>query len=383
MDTPRIFVNPLLTNAMSIAPFKRTATVLALASLLSACSVLQEDKINYQSAAKAPTLEVPPDLTQLRKDSRYAIESTSATALGFQNAGSRVVDAGTAANELGPVKMERQGNQRWLVTRLPADKIWEPLREFWTSNGFVLVTDAADVGIMETEWAENRAKLPQDFIRKTLGKVLDSFYSTGERDKFRTRVERNAEGGADIYITHRGMIENYADAQKDRTIWQPRPSDPELEIEFLRRLMVKLGTSPEAAKTATASTKPAENTASQVSTVNGQPVIVLQDSLDRAWRRTGVALDRSGFTVEDRDRSAGVYFVRYVASVTKTEPSGFLGRLFGSKNDTPSTLTKYQIRLTSTGDNQSSLRVLNAAGQAETSAQDAERILKLIAAELR
>jgi outer membrane protein assembly factor BamC len=249
MDTPRIFVNPLFFYAMTNLHFKRSATVLALASLLSGCSMLQEDKIDYKSAAKAPTLEVPPDLTQLRKESRYALESTSTTASGFQNAGSRVVDAGTAANALGPVRIERQGNQRWLVASLPADKIWEPLREFWTSNGFVLTTDAPDIGVMETDWAENRAKLPQDFIRRTLGKVLDSLYSTGERDKFRTRVERNAQGGVEIYITHRGMIENYTDSQKSSTIWQPRPSDPELEIEFLRRLMVKLGTSPEVAKT--------------------------------------------------------------------------------------------------------------------------------------
>jgi len=375
-------VNPLFFNAMPSVPFKRTATVLALASLLSGCSLLQEDKIDYKSAAKAPTLEIPPDLTQLRKESRYAIESTSATASGFQNASSRLVDAGTAVNALGNAKIERQGNQRWLVTTQSADKVWEPLREFWTSNGFVLVTDAPDVGIMETEWAENRAKLPQDFIRRTLGKVLDSLYSTGERDKFRTRVERNAQGGVEIYITHRGMIENYTDVQKDRTIWQPRPSDPELEIEFLRRLMVKLGTTPEAAKTATVAASSTE-TSSQVSSINGQPVIVLQDNLDRAWRRTGVALDRSGFTVEDRDRSAGMYFVRYVAAGTTTEPTGLLGRLFTSKKDTPSTLTKYQINLTSSGENQSTLRVLTASGQPQPSAQDAERILKLIAAELR
>jgi outer membrane protein assembly factor BamC len=382
MDTPRIFVNPLFFNAMPTLPFKRTATVLALATLLSGCSMLQEDKIDYKSAAKAPSLEVPPDLTQLRKESRFALESTSNTASGFQNAGSRVVDAGTAANAMGPVRIERQGNQRWLVASLPADKVWEPLREFWTGNGFVLTTDAPDIGVMETEWAENRAKLPQDFVRRTLGKVLDSLYSTGERDKFRTRVERNAQGGVEIYITHRGMIENYTDNQKGSTIWQPRPSDPELEIEFLRRLMVKLGTSPESAKTATAVVSAAD-TSSQVSNLQGQPVIVLPDNLDRAWRRTGVALDRSGFTVEDRDRSAGVYFVRYVAAGTTNEATGFLGRLFSSKKDVPSTLTKYQISITSSGDNQSTLRVLTASGQPEASAQDAERILKLIAAELR
>ena len=376
-----MFVYSSLIDTLSRAPLKRTTCVLALATALSACSVLQEDKIDYKSAAKAPTLEIPPDLTQLRKESRFAIESTSATASGFQSAGSRVTDSGTAANALGNVKMERQGQQRWLVVSLSADKVWEPLREFWSSNGFVLVTDSPELGIMETEWAENRAKLPQDFVRRTLGKVLDSLYSTGERDKFRTRVERNAQGGVEIYITHRGMAENYADAQKERTVWQPRPSDPELEIEFLRRLMVKLGTSPEAARTA-AQAETASVTASQISTLNGQPVLVLQDNLDRAWRKTGVALDRSGFTVEDRDRAAGVYFVRYVAAASEAESGGFFGRLFGGSKGTPSALNKYRLSLASSGNLQTTLQVLNASGQAESSA-NAERILKLIAAELR
>lgn len=369
----------LLPLTTSIQTAQRTAVVAALAILTSACSVLEEDKIDYKSAAKAPTLEIPPDLSQLRKESRYALESNSATASGFQSASARVVDAGTAANQLGDVRMERQGNQRWLVVARPADQLWEPLKEFWTSNGFVLLTDSPDVGIMETDWAENRAKIPQDVVRKTLGKLLDSLYSSGERDKFRTRVERNAQGGVEIYITHRGMVENYTSPQKERTIWQPRASDPELEIEFLRRLMVKLGGSAESAKTSTAS--PAPVATSTVSTLDGQAVIQISDTLDRAWRRTGVALDRSGFTVEDRDRSKGVYFVRYVPpGTTEDKEPGFFARMFSGKKEVAA-LSRYRIAL-SEKDNVSTIRVLDANGQAETSG-NAERILKLLANELR
>ena len=360
-------------------PLQRTATVAALAVLLSACGVLEEDKINYKSATKASTLEVPPDLTQLRKESRYSLESTSATASGFQSAAGKVSDAGTATNVMGDVKMERQGNQRWLVVARPADKVWDPIIEFWKNNGFNLVTESQDVGIIETDWAENRAKIPQDFIRQTLGKVLDGLYSTGERDKFRTRIERNAQGGVEIYITHRGMVENYSNAQKTSTIWQPRASDPELEIEFLRRLMVKLGASPEAAKSATATET--KVTATSVATVDGQPTIALNDSLDRVWRRTGVALDRSGFTVEDRDRAKGVYFVRYVAPGTTGQEPGFFDRLFSSKKEVP-TLSRYRITLTGKGEAQSLIQVMDANGKPEE-AVNAERILKLIANELR
>lgn len=366
-------------RTLSLTAAQRAAFAAILVVVLCGCSVLEESKVDYKSAAKATTLEIPPDLSQLRKDSRYALESNSATASGFQSAGTRIADAGTAANVLGDVRMERQGNQRWLVVARPADKVWEPLREFWTSNGFTLVTDSPDVGIMETDWAENRAKIPQDFIRKTLGKVLDSLYSSGERDKFRTRVERNAQGSVDIYITHRGMAENYTNAQKDQTVWQPRASDAELEIEFLRRLMVKLGASPEDAKSA-ASPSSAPQVAS-VSTVDGQPTIQINDNLDRAWRRTGVALDRSGFTVEDRDRSKGVYFVRYVSTGTpEGQAPGFFARLFSSKKE-EAALSRYRIALTEKG-NTSLVRVLDANGQAETSG-NAERILKLLANELR
>lgn len=375
-----MFVNHTPNASMAALSCTRLATVLAIAASLSACSVLKEDKVDYKSAVKAPSLEIPPDLTQLRRESRYALESTSVTASGFRQANARVTDAGTAANTLGKVTMQRQGEQRWLLVTLPADQVWGSLREFWTANGFPLTTDSPELGIMETDWAENRAKLPQDFIRRTLGKVLDPLYSTGERDKYRTRVERNDKGEVEIFITHRGLIENYATAQKDRTIWQARPSDPELEIEFLRRLMVKLGSSPQEAQMASTSAKPT-TVAVPVEVVNGQPTLSINETMDRAWRRVGVAIDRSGFTVEDRDMAAGRYFVRYVAPQAAKEEPGFLSRIFSSKKE-QNLMTKYVISLVNAPSGQVWVRVLNTNGQAEQSS-DADKILRVIAAELR
>ncbi len=360
-----------------------SVTCLAALIILSGCSVLEEDKINYKSAGKAPSLDIPPDLTQLRKDSRYALESTSATASGFANAQKTVQDAGTASNTMGDVRMERLGNQRWLVvSNRPADKVWERLREFWTSNGFVLTIDSPDVGIMETDWAENRAKIPQDFLRRTIGKVVDGLYSSGERDRYRTRVERNSAGGVDIYVTHRGMVEEFDSPQKTKTIWMPRASDPELEIEFLRRLMVKFGAPKEQSELTAASRATVQKTVAQaqLAAIDGQPTLTVPDPLDRAWRRVGLALDRSGFTVEDRDRSKGIYFVRYVPSTKDTPEQGFFSRLFSSKPQAQA-LTRYQIQL-QTQANQTQVRVLGQSGQAESS-DNAEKILKLLAGEIR
>ena len=355
-------------------------TAVAIAALLSGCAALEEEKINYKSAAKATgSLDVPPDLTQLRKDSRYALESNSATASGFAGAAKKVTDAGTAANTMGDVRMERSGAQRWLVVSRPADKVWEPLREFWTANGFNLSMDSPDVGIMETDWAENRAKIPQDLIRRTIGRVLDSLYSTGERDKFRTRVERNAQGGVDIHVAHRGMVESFTSNDKTSTTWQPRASDPELEIEFLRRLMVKLGASPEQAKVATAGTASVVP-ALAVAVIDGRPSLKLSDDLERAWRKTGVTLDRTGFTVEDRDRTKGVYFVRYVPPGTSAEEPGFFAKLFSSKTAGPE-LTRYRVNLEAQ-DGATLVRVQSSDGKPDNS-ENAQKILKLLAAELR
>jgi outer membrane protein assembly factor BamC len=236
---------------------------------------------------------------------------------------------------------------------------------------------------METDWAENRAKIPQDFIRNTIGKVFDSLYSTGERDRFRTRMERNAEGGTDIYITHRGMEEVYASARRDSTIWQPRARDPELEAEFLRRLMVKLGVSQEQSKAMLASTgasAPATPNATVATTSGGVPAVQLNDDFDRAWRRVGLALDRTGFTVEDRDRSKGVYFVRYVDPTVEKQEPGFFGKLLGRGSPQLPT-TKYQIAVRSEA-RTSVVTVLDGNGAPAPTA-DAQRIVRVLADELK
>jgi outer membrane protein assembly factor BamC len=350
--------------------------LLALAAALSACSVLEGDKIDYKSASRGSSLEVPPDLTQLSRDTRYASPGGTVSASNYQ-LGQSLPGVPTAATAVGDVRIERAGNQRWLVVNRPADQIWPLVRDFWQENGFLLAMDQSNLGIMETDWAENRAKLPQDIIRSTLGKLIDSVYSTSERDKFRTRLERSASGGTEIFISHRGMVEVYSSTQKDQTVWQPRPADPELEAEFLRRLMVRLG-APQTQAQAAVNSATATAT-SRIASVNNQPVVVINEPFDRAWRRVGLALDRTGFTVEDRDRSQGTYFVRYVPPNPDKKDPGFFGRLFSRERAEPP--VKYRINLKTEGET-TTVSVLNASGAPETSA-NAQRIVQVIADDLK
>ena len=321
---------------------QRGLVVGALMLSLTGCGMVQsvvgETKVDYKSAKKASTLDVPPDLTQLSKDNRYTVPNNDrgvATASGY-NAARPGTAAGAAAssNEVAStgnsaVRVERAGNQRWLVVQQTPEALWPQLKSFWEESGFTLAVDDATAGVMETEWNENRAKIPQDFIRSTLGKVFDGLYSSGERDKYRTRLERNPAGGTEIYISHRGTQEVVTGAQNDSTMWTNRNSDPNLEAIFLAKLMTKLGGT---ADEATARTS-VDNAAvvAQHATLVGEGTkrfIRTDEGFDRTWRRVGLALDRAGFTVEDRDRVNGVYFVRFVNDATDTR--SWLSKLFSS-----------------------------------------------------
>lgn len=369
-----------------------TALAIIAATLLGGCSsigeVMQGEKVDYKSSGntKAPSLDVPPDLTQLTKDTRYVVPGTAVSANSYQVGQSQASAAvPTAALQVGDVRIERAGSQRWLVVNRPADKLWSPVRDFWLESGFLLAQDQENLGIMETDYAENRAKLPQDFIRNTIGKIFDSVYSTGERDKFRTRLERRPDGGTEIYVSHRGMTEVVTGdtagkpSGGDGTVWQPRPADPELEAEFLRRMMVKLGVSQEQSKALVATTGAPRQT-SRVATVNSAPVVQLDEGFDRAWRRVGLALDRTGFTVEDRDRSQGTYFVRYVEPITNKAEPGFFSKLFSGSTPTAAPL-KYRIAVKSQGES-TVVSVLNGQGAPEASA-NAQRIVQVIADDLK
>ena len=370
--------------------FKATmlATVIAGMALSSGCSTMSDmlkgDKIDYKTSGKVgPSLEVPPDLTQLTRETRYAVPGTAVSANALQ-VGQGTQALPVAALAVGDVRIERSGSQRWLVVNRPADKLYGPIRDFWLESGFLLALDQENLGIMETDFAENRAKLPQDFIRATLGKLLDSLYSTGERDKFRTRLERNAAGGTEIFVSHRGMVEVMVGGSAgknttgDGTVWQPVPPNPELEAEFLRRLMVKLGVAQEQSKVLIAAGTP--RSTSNVANVNGVPVVQIEEGFDRAWRRVGLTLDRTGFTVEDRDRAQGTYFVRYVDVTSDRKESGFLSKIFSAA--TPSVPPiKYRITLKSQGD-ATTVSVLNSQGAPESSV-NAQRIVKVIADDLK
>ncbi len=369
------------------------SSVAVLAGLGTGCSSLslEPKKIDYKSASavKVPTLEVPPDLTSPTRDDRFLVPDAggNGSATFSSYSGERVLAAKQSSDVLpkvDKVRVERSGNQRWLVINETPDKLWGQVKDFWQETGFLIKLDMPEAGVMETDWAENRAKIGDGLIRNMLGKVLDSLYSTAERDKFRTRLEPGTEAGTtEVYISHRGMYEVYVSEGKDQTRWQPREPDPELEAEMLRRLMVRFGTDDRRSQLemAEARNRPVER-AKLASTV-GAGTLEVQESFDRAWRRVGLALDRVGFTVEDRDRSKGLYFVRYVdpESDGQNKDPGLLSKLAFWKPSAPDPQTKYRV-FVKDGGSMTSVQVLSAEGGIDQS-DTSKKILGLLFEQLK
>lgn len=353
--------------------FLISGIALTLIAGLSACkSITSSDTVDYKAggAVRGPNLSYPPDLITAQADRRYIVQDGTATMSEYNAALKKSVQMrSNVMTGIPGMRIARDGERRWLVVEKPATELYPQVKDFWQENGFLLVIDSPSTGVMETDWAENRGKIPQDFIRSALAGALDSIYDTGERDKYRTRLEAPKPDETEIYITQKGALEKCVTDTTGSclyTIWTGRPNDPELEAVFLARLMERLGMTQEQAKAMVAAPLgPKTPKAKLVQEGNNQAFIEMGSGFDRSWRDVGLALDRSNFTVEDRNRSAGVYYVRYVNTKDLGESKGFFSKLFSSKDDSNLKAKKYQVVVKSTGDNSASVYVQDADGKPE------------------
>jgi outer membrane protein assembly factor BamC len=375
-------------------------SIVTIALLSTGCSTLNDlletRKVDYKTAGRLPPLEVPPDLTRPAADDRFTVPDVNPTGTATFSAYSKersekTTSAGSSdiLPKVENAHIERAGTQRWLVVDGAPDKLWPAVKGFWQELGFLVNVEVPEAGVMETDWAENRAQIDDGIIRGALGKLLGSISTTSERDKFRTRLERGSTPNTtEIYISHRGMIEVFENAAIDakKTMWQPRPADPDLEAEMLRRLMVRFGVQDVRAK-ADLQRAAANPKAQIVRNPDGTGRLSIEDQFDRAWRRVGLALDRVGFTVEDRDRSKGLYFVRYVDpdadARSKQASGGLLSKFVFWRSDPDPKDRKAQYRISvkdvAAG---AEVNVLDKEGKVERS-DTANRILSLLYEQLK
>ena len=311
-----------------------------MAASLAACASKKENlpKLDYQSEnKKIVQLDVPPDLTDPNQGNKFDVPggtliTGTVRASQLNNPGKQTVQNNNVLTPVANIHFQRDGGIRWLTVdnKQPAE-LWPLLKAFWQEQGFNIDHEEPSIGLMQTGWAENRAKLPSDFIRGLFEKIgIGGVYSSGERDMFTIRMERNAKGGTDIFFSQKGMKEVYTSKEGDSTAWQPRPNEPELEAAFLARFMQYLGADAQQVQQQVAAQqqKPDENALAKL---DGNSIILI-GTQDRNWRRVRLALDRVGLNVIGEDAGNHLYLVEVAAaeaaSVTNQKP-GMFSRLFG------------------------------------------------------
>jgi outer membrane protein assembly factor BamC len=380
------------------------AIVSGATGTLSACSWLHfgdsDEAYDYRKAhTRQQPLEVPPDLSQLPKDERFAVPTANAAAAQKPGepaaAGTApVVAPGALVAPAGPVvdpavpsaRIVRDGSQRWLAVNASPEVAYATVRDVFVSQGFKIAIDEPAVGLIETQWAETRPKINEDAPRNMLQKLLGSFDSSGEQNKFRARIERTAANTAEITITHRGLDEVLTSPQQETTRWQVRPSDPELEAILLQRVALRFAAvqpavapapavpgapvasaapvvAPAAAPAVSPVAAPAVAAAPAIAaappaatgrvhkvTAGGFVTLQLEDDIEHSFRRVGIALDRGGFTIEDRSREKHQYAVRYLDpdyEASEKEKRGWWDRIFNSDAKIPE--QKFQIAMAANG----------------------------------
>jgi outer membrane protein assembly factor BamC len=380
----------------------RNLVLILLALTLAGCGsmsvdeVLPDKAVEYKREKQAErNLELPPDLTSDRINDRMSVpdnfgggvasysEYVTDQQLRTAEGGTRRV-GGSVLPSLQDIEVRRDDDIRWLLINAPAEDVWQKVVDFWQENGILMAEQDPTVGVMRTSWLENRAEISRDFITDSIRSVLDGLYDTGTRDQYRIRLERVGNGQTELYLTHFGMQEQVQAASGggvETTIWVPRERDPELEAEMLRRIMVYMGASDERARARLAAGAADRPVRSQLINTRDGTQLLVDETFSRAWRLVGLSLDRVGFAVEDRDRSQGIYYVRYNDPSKEDADKGWLSSLaFWSDDDIDKT-TRYQVKVGTTTE-RTVVIVADEQGQRDNS-PTAIRILTLLQEQIK
>ncbi|CAL8474300.1 outer membrane protein assembly factor BamC [Caballeronia sp. S22] len=393
---------------------KRITALFAVAGIVAGCGSSNPNAFNYKSdqRSKQVSLAVPPNLLDEAADQRSLPPQGGQTSLSeLQQVQKVAPNAPTVVPPVSGMHVQRDGTERWLVVdgKTP-DQVWPQVRRFWQEQGFLLVVDQRDKGVMETDWNETHPQISDGLIRDTLSKATGNSYVTAERNKYRTRLETAPSGGTYVFISQKGMREALTGVNNDSSQWQARPNDPALENEYLKRLMSSLAMAdqraalggatpldtlaPAGAAGAAGAAKGGDSKAASVAAQNvtnagNSPIrnevvpeatssqLTLPEAYDRAWLRVGIALDRANFTVDDRDRSKGVYFVRYVDPTDKTSAEqGFWSQVFHGRKEMKA--KQYQVNVRAVTEQQTRVAIVDDKGDLDSSPQ-ARQIMALLA----
>jgi len=277
-------------------PLTRGSRVLALvlAATLPGCGYLFGDKglfpdtsSDYRKARTTDILTVPEHLDGDTLAEVFVVPPVSEELLidgKFETPRPEPLIAGELE---GAVRIQRLGDENWALVSEAPGQLWPQVRAFLTQMGYQVARMDASAGTIETDWAQ--------------------LAETEISSRFRFRIEQGVQRGtSELHVLHMYQV---GDGQS----WPAQSSDATLEREMLQAAAQYIAdgseTMPvsmiaEQSIAATGKVTLQEDTA-------GEPYILLRLPAYRGWASLGLALEGSGFEIDDRDRTAGTYYTHF------------------------------------------------------------------------
>ncbi len=148
--------------------------IAGLAISLAGCSSLDTDglipdkQVEYKREQQAEkNLELPPDLTSSRVNDRMAVPDNFAGVgtnyseyvvdRNLRGQGGAMRTGGSVLPANPDMRIERDGDVRWLTIKADPDALWDRVLDFWQDQGVIAKEQDPEAGIMLTSWLENRA----------------------------------------------------------------------------------------------------------------------------------------------------------------------------------------------------------------------------------
>jgi len=252
--------------------------------------------------------------------------------ISFSEKDNAIKEASSILRAPSNVEVKKAGERRWLVVDKKPDAVWNLSKSFFKSHGFSIKKTNKKIGIMETDYLESHAEIPDQslgVIRSMLKKALKARYALPIVDKYRIRIEPTDNGNkSEVYLTLTSMVEVITGegGEAENTIWQSQEKDQALETEMLYRLMTFLGSDHAIAREKIIAAKEEKNLAVSIADgVGGYAKLVFSLNQYDTWDNVGWALDQLEVDVEDKDVKEGSFYI----NVARTEDLGIFSRMFG------------------------------------------------------
>lgn len=324
-----------------------------LASLvvLAGCStstIQPKGRLDYLNASSVNPLELPPDLVS----SGHRVDSNNRATQMLSEYQKQVNNRNNLSDRVlvssDAVRVERAGDNRWIVTTLPPEYVWSRSVQLFQEVGLPIEISNPEAGILESGWAENRADVPDSWIRQLLKSTLDNVFSSPTRDKFRIRLERGNKGEVLVYVTHYGMKDQASGRDNEYHTWVDRPRDAELEAEMVSRLVAKLG----------AKDVKEINRGNAVNITETPTGVVINRPVDSLWAQVGNVLDDGAmFQVESQNSKDRSYIVM------QKDPKKTTGGGLAFWTDKKPVYYRFKVQLVDNGKNSTAINITSLDGE--------------------